>query len=165
MKTISVLRYIRKHYPLWSWKHFLTMGKVEKSKSSAAVNQINDFIEQRFAFGDKKISSLLSYDLGYSFCIPPAYHKLTNEEKSEFLSTDYHYDSLVKTSYTTGIYFAPGVGMRVFIHKNLSLNFSIQLYIAMYSINSTYRSFGSESYLSVGIKPNLYPVLNVGIGF
>jgi len=157
--------YIRMHYPLWSWRHLFSLGKVEKSKTAATVNQINIFIEQRFSLGDQKVSPFLFYDLGYSFCIPPADHELTKEEKSEYLSTDYHYDTLVKTSYTAGVYFAPGVGLRVLLHQNISLNFSLQLYIAMYSINSTYRNNGYENYVPGGIKMNLYPVFNVGIGF
>ncbi|MCX6276942.1 MAG: hypothetical protein NT004_02450 [Bacteroidetes bacterium] len=159
--------FIRTQYPLWGWRSYKT-GSVTKSKYSVSVNQITFFISERFFIGHASTSPFFMYDFGYAFNLSPNDHELTSTEIFEWRSAHQSSDyiSLVKTSYDGGLFFAPGFGFKTFMSKTLSLNFSFQLYFAMYSRNETDRMDTGEEYYTKGDKKlNLYPLLNIGLGF
>jgi hypothetical protein len=159
--------YTRTYLPLWnSWE--LIGAKMIKSDYHVNVDHLDLFIENRLFLGNKK-SAFLLFDLGYSFFLAPKAHELTAREKSEYWS-DFPYvwgDSLEKITYTGRIFLAPGAGMRIFIHKNLSLNVSVQLYVSGYLITQHYQSESAYDppYATNKLKINLYPLLSIGIGF
>jgi len=161
--------YSRTYLPLWnSWN--LLGWKTTKSDYVVNVDQLDLYIENRLFLGRKK-SSFLLFDLGYSFFLFPNAHVLTAAEKSEYWS-DFPYawswsDTLVKIGYNGRIYLAPGFGMRVFIHRNIALNFSLQLYVSGYFITQYYNSQNiyDPYYSENKLKMNLYPLLTIGIGF
>lgn len=159
--------YTRTYLPLWtSWD--LLGGKMTKSETHVNVDHLDLFIENRLFLGKKK-SAFLLFDLGYSFFLAPNAHELTAREKSEYWS-DFPYiwgDSLVKITYNGRIFLAPGVGIRVYIHKDLSLNFSVQLYVSECLITQHYQSQSAYDppFAENKLKMNLYPLLNIGIGF
>jgi hypothetical protein len=159
--------YSRTCLPLWnSWD--ILGGKMTKSYYVVNVDQLDLFIENRVFLGRKK-SLFLLFDLGYSFILYPGTHILTSSEKSEYRS-DFPYtwpDTLGKINYSGRIYLAPGFGMRVFIHRNLALNFSLQLYVSGYLITQHYNSQNiyDPYYSENKLKINLYPLLTIGIGF
>lgn len=161
--------YTRTCLPLWtSWD--LLGGKMTKSETHVNVDHLDLFIENRLFLGRKK-SSFLLFDLGYSFFLSPKAHVLTAAEKSEWWSYfPYSYswsDTLVKVGYKERIYLAPGFGMRVFIHRDLALNFSLQLYVSGYFITQYYNSQNiyDPYYSENKLKINIYPLLTIGIGF
>ena len=77
-----------------------------------------------------------------------------------------NYNPLIKVSYDAGIFWAPGIGIKAMISKNLCFNFSLQLNMAMYSITNTYKDEYGNINVSDGPKMiNLIPLFCAGIGF
>ncbi len=156
--------FLHTYYPLWSWRSWKTQ-EVTKSKYSVGVNEFTVFIEERFFPGHGKSSPVIMFDFGYALALPPYDHVPSPEEQAEWYA-EYEYNTLVKTSYDGGLFFAPGLGIKTNVGKKLSLNFSLQLYVALYRRSETEKNdVGNEYYYKGSLKPNLFTIFNVGVGF
>jgi hypothetical protein len=154
--------YCHTYVPLWTVKNWFKT--VAKSDTRVGIDEINVFIEPRIFAGNPK-GSLFGFfmlDIGYSFFLSSYEQKLSSQDILEWRNAHSHppIGTLVKTSYSGGILIAPGFGLKTFLTRNFSLNFSIQLYFSLYKRHET------EDYVegySVG-NQYLYPLLNLGIG-
>ena len=87
------------------------------------------------------------------------------EEQAEW-HAEYEYNTLEKTTYDGGFFFAPGFGAKTNLGKNLSLNFSLQVYFATYRRSETEKNdVGNIYYYKGSLKMNLFPIFNIGVGF
>ncbi|MGA2822532.1 MAG: hypothetical protein ABSE72_03305 [Bacteroidales bacterium] len=163
--------YTHVNYPLWAWRNWKT-GSVTRSDNKVSADLFDLFIQLRIFIGKQKMLPIVffMFDIGYSFCFNPKEHSVTPKELQDWLNR-YHTvhssstDSLITTSYRGGVYGAPGIGLKTYIHRNISLNFSLQLFFVIYSINETTR-FAPYEYYSAGSKLiYLCPLFKVGIGF
>ncbi|MCX6268846.1 MAG: hypothetical protein NTW16_16090 [Bacteroidetes bacterium] len=162
--------YTHVNYPLWAWRNWQT-GHITRSEYKVSSDLFDLFIQPRIFIGKQKMLPILffMFDIGYSFCFNPKEHSVTPKELQDWFNK-YHesysvFDSLVTTSYRGGVYGAPGIGLKTYIHRNISLNFSLQLIIATYSIKETTR-YASNEYSSTGsFLIYLYPLFKIGIGF
>ena len=155
--------YCRTYVPLWTVKQMFTT--VGKSKTSVGIDEINVFIEPIIFFGKQKASPIAFFilDFGYSFFLSSKEQTLTSQEKANWRNAHNHAPSsvLIQTSYRGGLFVAPGFGLKTFLTRNLSLNFSLQLNLSRYIRNETedlYQGFGVANL-------SLYPMFNIGIGF
>lgn len=162
--------YTHINYPLWAWRNWRT-GKVTKSEYKVGANLFDLFIQPRIYTGQQKRLPIFFFmiDIGYSFCFYPKEHTVTSEELQDWFcrirKPHTIFDSLITTSYRGGFYAAPGIGLKTYFNKNISLNFSVQLYLATYKIDETTRYGSYEFYSEGGILISGYPMFNIGIGF
>ncbi|MCX6252388.1 MAG: hypothetical protein NTX61_16770 [Bacteroidetes bacterium] len=152
------------NYPLWNDRYLWSL-KMYKSEYTLAFDQLNLFIEPRFFIG-RKDPVFLFIDLGYSLFVSPNTHDLNQAEISDYLRNfpDKRYDTLVKTKHSGTFYIAPGAGMKLFLAKNISLNFSLQLFVAGCNVEESLVTYGTI-HPHNALKMNLYPLFSVGIGF
>jgi hypothetical protein len=156
--------FLRTYYPLWNWRSWKTQ-EVTKSKYSVGINELTLFIQQRFFPGHGKSSPVIMFDFGYALALPPNDHEPTPAEQAEW-QAEYEYNTLVKTTYDGGVFFAPGFGAKTNLGKKLSLNFSLQVYFATYRRSETEKNdVGNIYYYKGSLKMNLFPIFNIGVGF
>lgn len=142
--------------------NFLANGIFDDG-SSSSNDQVSTFlpvfVDFRYFAGEGRSSFMSFVDLGYSALLDATDATNTNQS-----SSDYKVDG-------GGLYFCPGIGMRVYASKNFGLVFDFGLKFQNYSAKEytySYNGNGISTYSLSGSSTNkisVLPVLNIGITF